>query len=213
MKLWNGDAMSEVASMVGVPLSTDKVTQDRSNHFYARVLIEVDVSKPPMLSFPIRLPSRKVVNQYVVYETFPNYCFHCKEYGHQPFICKKLTTKEREMAELKEENGKDKNKEVGIIEAVAHDTLKENSATKPDTMPAAPEPAIALEPVAPVEPSALRGALTRVPVSEIPLEPVQEPQTVTAIHSAASDAMTTVSGEEDPLSWLRVLPSSSDVIL
>ncbi|CAH9120294.1 unnamed protein product [Cuscuta europaea] len=104
MKLWNEDAMSEVASMVGVPLSTDKVTQDRSNNFYARVLIEVNVSKPPPLSFPIRLPSRKVVNQSVVYETFPNFCFHCKEYGHHPFICKKLATQEREKArEEKEE--------------------------------------------------------------------------------------------------------------
>ncbi|CAH9092476.1 unnamed protein product [Cuscuta europaea] len=69
MKLWNEEAMSETASMVGVPLSTDKVTQDRSNHLYARVLIEFYVSQPPPLSFPIRLPSRKVVNQTVVYET------------------------------------------------------------------------------------------------------------------------------------------------
>ncbi|CAH9114817.1 unnamed protein product [Cuscuta europaea] len=95
LKLWNDDAMSEVASMVGVPLTTDKVTQDKSNHHFARVLIEVDVSKPPKLSFPIRLPSRKIFKQHVVYETFPNFCFHCKEYGHHPFICKALAEKEK----------------------------------------------------------------------------------------------------------------------
>ncbi|CAH9115694.1 unnamed protein product [Cuscuta epithymum] len=90
MKLWNDEAMSEVASMVGVPITTDKITQERTNNEYARVLIEVDVSKPPPLSFPIRLPSKKVFKQCVLYETFPSYCFHCKEFGHHPFICKKL---------------------------------------------------------------------------------------------------------------------------
>ncbi|CAH9134910.1 unnamed protein product [Cuscuta epithymum] len=89
-KLWNDEAMSEVASMVGIPLTTDKITQEKTNYNIARVLIEVDVSKPPQLSFPIRLSFRKIFKQTVVYETFPNYCFQCKEYGHHPFICKKL---------------------------------------------------------------------------------------------------------------------------
>ncbi|CAH9135329.1 unnamed protein product [Cuscuta epithymum] len=91
LQLWNDEAMSEVSSMVGVPITTDKITQERINNDYARVLIEVDVSKPPPLSFPIRLPSQKVFKQSVVYETFPSYCFHCKEFGHHPFICKKLS--------------------------------------------------------------------------------------------------------------------------
>ncbi|CAH9082979.1 unnamed protein product [Cuscuta europaea] len=90
MQLWNDEAMSEVASMVGVPIATDKITKERINNDYARVLIEVDISKPPPLSFHIRLPSQKVFKQSVVYETFLSYCFHCKEYGHHPFICKKL---------------------------------------------------------------------------------------------------------------------------
>ncbi|CAH9089402.1 unnamed protein product [Cuscuta epithymum] len=111
MSLWNEGVMSEVASMIGVPLSTDKVTQERTNHNYARVLIEVDVSKPPPLSFPIRLPSHKVIKQWVRYETFPNYCFHCKEYGHHPFICKKLAEKE-----MKEKNDKEKNDIVVVRE-------------------------------------------------------------------------------------------------
>ncbi|CAH9121022.1 unnamed protein product [Cuscuta epithymum] len=104
LKLWNEDALSEIASMVGVPLATDKVTHDRSNHHFARVLIEVDISKPPPLSFPIRLPSRKVVKQFVVYETFPNFCFHCKIYGHHPFICNKLAQRNDETVSEKVED-------------------------------------------------------------------------------------------------------------
>ncbi|CAH9093069.1 unnamed protein product [Cuscuta europaea] len=94
MCLWNDEAMSEVASRVGVPITTDKITQERANNDFARVLIEVDLTKPPPLHFPIRLPSRKVIKQSVVYETFPNFCFHCKEFGHHPFICKKLAIQE-----------------------------------------------------------------------------------------------------------------------
>ncbi|CAH9113829.1 unnamed protein product [Cuscuta europaea] len=116
MKLWNEEAMSEVASMVGVPLSTDKVTQNRSNHHFARVLIEVDVSKPPSLSFPIRLPSGKVVKQMVVYETFPHFCFHCKMYGHHPFICNKLASKERDLATVdKKEDIVNEGSQVEIV--------------------------------------------------------------------------------------------------
>ncbi|CAH9090426.1 unnamed protein product [Cuscuta europaea] len=122
LQLWNEEAMSEVASMIGTPLTTDRITQERANHNFARVLIEVDVSKPPPLLVPIRLPFQKVFNQRVVYETFPNYCFHCKKYGHHPFICKELAEKE-----IEEKNGKEKNKEVGIIKTAAQDALKESS--------------------------------------------------------------------------------------
>ncbi|CAH9106251.1 unnamed protein product [Cuscuta europaea] len=105
LKLWSDDAMSEVVSMVGVPLTTDKVTQEKSNHHFARVLIEVDVSNPPQLSFPIRLPSHKVFKQHVVYKTFPSFCFHCKEYGHHPFTCKVLAEKELSKGEAHETKG------------------------------------------------------------------------------------------------------------
>ncbi|CAH9126688.1 unnamed protein product [Cuscuta epithymum] len=111
MKLWNDEAMSEVASMVGVPFTTDKITQERSNNEYARVLIEVDVSKPPPLSFHIRLPSQKVIKQSVLYETFPNFCFQCKEFGHHPFICKKLA--KRDDGEREKEQSMGKNEKLG----------------------------------------------------------------------------------------------------
>ncbi|CAH9092608.1 unnamed protein product [Cuscuta europaea] len=93
VRLWNEDTISEVASMVGVPLTTDRITLEKANHNFARVLIEVDVTKPPPLSFPIKMTSGRTFEQRVLYETFPNYCFHCKQYGHHPFICKKLAAK------------------------------------------------------------------------------------------------------------------------
>ncbi|CAH9111738.1 unnamed protein product, partial [Cuscuta europaea] len=131
MKLWNDEAMSEVASMVGVPITTDKITKERMNNEYARVLIEVDVSKPPPLSFPIRLPSKKVFNQSVLYETFPNYCFHCKEFGHHPFICNKLSNcgeggsrgKDKQVVAVEEID------EVGLTSIRAESSLPASEAT------------------------------------------------------------------------------------
>ncbi|CAH9095681.1 unnamed protein product [Cuscuta europaea] len=95
VRLWNEDTISEVASKVGIPLTTDRITLERANHNFARVLIEVDVSKPPPFSFPIKMASGRIFEQRVLYETFPNYGFHCKLYGHHPFICKHLADKEK----------------------------------------------------------------------------------------------------------------------
>ncbi|CAH9104627.1 unnamed protein product [Cuscuta europaea] len=90
LNLWNEEALSMIASKVGVPITTDKVTQEMTNYNFARVLIEVDITLAPCLSLPIRLPSGKIFKQVVVYETFPIFCFHCKSYDHHPFICNEL---------------------------------------------------------------------------------------------------------------------------
>ncbi|CAH9079315.1 unnamed protein product [Cuscuta epithymum] len=145
LKLWNEDALSEIASMVGVPLATDKVTHDRSNHHFARVLIEVDISKQPPLSFPIRLPSRKVVKQFVVYETFPNFCFHCKIYGHHPFICNKLAKKDDDTVKSSEK-GEDEQIKIGGKENILAETVE---TVEPAAQPSLAESAQEIHPTGP----------------------------------------------------------------
>ncbi|CAH9092167.1 unnamed protein product [Cuscuta europaea] len=95
MRAWREDILSAVASRVGKPLATDRVTQEKARSSYARVLIEVDAAKPPPLQFDVKLPSGEIYSQGVVYETFPNYCYHCKMFGHHPFTCKTLHDLER----------------------------------------------------------------------------------------------------------------------
>ncbi|CAH9098628.1 unnamed protein product [Cuscuta europaea] len=121
LNLWNEEAMSKIASKVGVPITTDKVTQEMTNYHFARVLIEVDITMAPCLSFAIRLPSGKIIKQLVVYETFPNFCFHCKSYGHHPFICKQLGWKKIEK-EVMKDDGKniEENIEAASLEMVHH---------------------------------------------------------------------------------------------
>ncbi|CAH9104520.1 unnamed protein product [Cuscuta europaea] len=87
MRLWQANEIGRIASMVGVPITTDKITQEQTYTSFARVLIEIDASKQPVLQFPIILPSGKEHTQRVIYETYPNFCYHCKTFGHHAFTC------------------------------------------------------------------------------------------------------------------------------
>ncbi|CAH9114575.1 unnamed protein product [Cuscuta europaea] len=100
MRIWEEEIISEVASRVGVPLTTDRVTLEKARSSFARVLIEVDASKAPPLLIPIRLPNGRLHKQRVRYETFPNYCFHCKCFGHHAFTCKVIAQIEKEEMEI-----------------------------------------------------------------------------------------------------------------
>ncbi|CAH9105275.1 unnamed protein product [Cuscuta epithymum] len=95
--LWNKEEISELASRVGVPIVADQVTLNKTRPNFARVLVEVDLSKPPVLQIPMIQPSGKKRTQFVKYEAYPNYCYECKSYGHDPFICKVLHPELKEM--------------------------------------------------------------------------------------------------------------------
>ncbi|CAH9108810.1 unnamed protein product [Cuscuta europaea] len=127
--LWNKQEMNELASRVGVPIVADKVTQEKSRSQFARVLVEVDLSRPPTMSIPIIQPSGKERNQYVIYETFPNYCFECKVYGHHPFTCKVLN---KELVE--NEDAKATNKIVSVANTAANNS-KEGGSNQPGDIP------------------------------------------------------------------------------
>ncbi|CAH9076348.1 unnamed protein product [Cuscuta epithymum] len=96
MDCWSEDSVSKISSRLGMPIFTDGVTSEKTMLNYARVLVEVDVSKPPPLFVDIKLPNGRKRRQFVIYETFPDYCFHCKKYGHHAFTCKVLHQLERE---------------------------------------------------------------------------------------------------------------------
>ncbi|CAH9135063.1 unnamed protein product [Cuscuta epithymum] len=57
MQVWDEEVISEIASRVGLPLTTDRVTQEKARSNFARVLIEVDASKPSPLRLRIKMPN------------------------------------------------------------------------------------------------------------------------------------------------------------
>ncbi|KAK4360146.1 hypothetical protein RND71_019098 [Anisodus tanguticus] len=90
LSVWSATGLSKIASRVGIPLYTDKFTKERSKMNYARVLIEIDVSKKPIQEFGVKLPDSRRYTQKVEYENYPEFCFHCATFGHNHLKCKKL---------------------------------------------------------------------------------------------------------------------------
>ncbi|GAA0187369.1 hypothetical protein LIER_34657 [Lithospermum erythrorhizon] len=89
LSVWSESGLSKIASKVGIPMYTDKVTKDRTKMSYARCLIDVDVSKPPVLEFGVKISGGRRYIQKVTYECYPDYCCDCKTFGHNVFKCKK----------------------------------------------------------------------------------------------------------------------------
>ncbi|VFQ88796.1 unnamed protein product [Cuscuta campestris] len=65
----------------------DKLKYKKAN--YCRVLINMDLSKTPPLNVPVKFVGGSY-NQKVEYEDMPQYCHHCRCFGHDPFNCKVL---------------------------------------------------------------------------------------------------------------------------
>ncbi|KAG9137859.1 hypothetical protein Leryth_026732, partial [Lithospermum erythrorhizon] len=74
LSVWSESGLSKIASKVGIPMYTDKVTKERTKMSYARCLVDVDVSKPPVLEFGVKLSGGRRYVQKVTYECYPDYC-------------------------------------------------------------------------------------------------------------------------------------------
>lgn len=78
-------ALSKIGSWIGTPITSDFLTQTRDHVAYARVLVEIDVTKdrkdlPEFL--PIVTTKGEEFMQKVTYEYIPHYCKECKTVGH-----------------------------------------------------------------------------------------------------------------------------------
>ncbi|XP_058768386.1 uncharacterized protein LOC131642116 [Vicia villosa] len=85
LAFWGETSLGKIASAIGKPLMTDECTAKKLRVSYARVLIEVDVTKVLKKSVAIRDPKGIKTNQDVEYEWEPAYCKKCDKVGH---ICK-----------------------------------------------------------------------------------------------------------------------------
>jgi len=87
---WNARALSKIASRIGKPITTDKMTLTKERLSFARVMVEVDASKELVSSVEIKLPTGDIYDQVVVFEVTPKYCKKCKVFGHIDGDCSKV---------------------------------------------------------------------------------------------------------------------------
>lgn len=68
--------------MLGVSISVDECTATQRRVTYARILVEVDVSKPLPKSIMVEDENGKVYDQAFFIEWIPHFCQKCQTLGH-----------------------------------------------------------------------------------------------------------------------------------
>ncbi|XP_075096472.1 uncharacterized protein LOC142174553 [Nicotiana tabacum] len=82
LNCWGRMTLSRIASGLRSPLYADECTSNTSRISYARVLIEMDISKELPKSIKIQDPAGKKFEQLVEYDWVPKYCKKCLMAGH-----------------------------------------------------------------------------------------------------------------------------------
>ncbi|XP_042472203.1 uncharacterized protein LOC122054843 [Zingiber officinale] len=79
---WSTTGLSKIASQVGLPLYTDLFTKMRGRVNFARVLVEVDITKELPKSTTVMLPDGRREHLQLRFETVLKFCSFCKNLGH-----------------------------------------------------------------------------------------------------------------------------------
>ena len=86
---WREQTSKEIVSALGTPISLDAPTRNWAFGHYARILVDIDLSKRV---FDEILVEREgfAINVEVQYERRPLFCHHCYVIGHNVMTCKWL---------------------------------------------------------------------------------------------------------------------------
>ncbi|XP_058759181.1 uncharacterized protein LOC131632453 [Vicia villosa] len=106
LQIWGASSLGKIGSAVGKPMFTDECTANKLRISYARILVEIDVTKKQKESVTIKDCEGNKFNQPIEFEWEPKYCDTCQKVGHQcekdkPKIMKKwqpVKTKEDAIA-------------------------------------------------------------------------------------------------------------------
>jgi len=74
--------LSKIGSGLGKPLYVDTCTTITERITYARILIEMDITKPLPQKIKLHDPKGKVLEQIMHYDWKPQYCQTCCQLGH-----------------------------------------------------------------------------------------------------------------------------------
>jgi len=86
---WMDRTLKEIASAIGTPLLIDAATQNRVFGHYARVLVDMDLSKNIFNEVMIERTDFSFSIE-ITYERLPAFCTHCGNIGHHISSCRWL---------------------------------------------------------------------------------------------------------------------------
>ncbi|CAI0561091.1 unnamed protein product [Linum tenue] len=81
----NREAVERIASRIGRPIRVNRSTQTGDRGRFARVSVEVDLTKPLLSQYKI-----EGITYYVEFEGLHNICTECRRYGHSKTTCPTL---------------------------------------------------------------------------------------------------------------------------
>ncbi|KAJ8619846.1 hypothetical protein MRB53_028375 [Persea americana] len=82
---WSSDILLSIASSIGKPIRLDETTTTQRMMSFARILVNLDLSKPYPNSVSVALEGDTVVEVEVLYENIP--CSSCLSAGHLVEVC------------------------------------------------------------------------------------------------------------------------------
>lgn len=86
VEFWEGEALESISSLFGRLLKIDEFTSSLSRSKYARLCVEIDITKPLKQGFWVGDEEHRVF-VVVLYERLPTFCYLCGLVGHGSNSC------------------------------------------------------------------------------------------------------------------------------
>lgn len=99
---WRERTLKEIASAVGTPIDIDEPTRNRTFGHYARILVDIDLSKKAYDEVLVERDGFAFMVE-IQYERRPLFCHHCYSIGHNITTCRWLNP---QVAKEKVDRGK-----------------------------------------------------------------------------------------------------------
>ncbi|XP_042038356.1 uncharacterized protein LOC121784258 [Salvia splendens] len=84
--LFDTAALFAIEKLLGTPIQIDKATAAKSRLSFARICIEIDITKPPPEEIILDICGREIIQQ-IKWDKIPAYCLDCKHVGHTKEVC------------------------------------------------------------------------------------------------------------------------------
>lgn len=81
--LWGDNTLGKIVSAIGNPIVTDECTASKLRVSYARILVEVDITKELPQEITIQDRSGNKLQQAIKFEWKPEFCPKCQKIGHK----------------------------------------------------------------------------------------------------------------------------------
>ncbi|XP_019259330.1 PREDICTED: uncharacterized protein LOC109237473 [Nicotiana attenuata] len=110
IQCWAEENLGRIASLLGKPICTDRLTAECERVAYARVLVDMDITQPFPDEICVETPDRSWM-QSVEFEWKPKFCLECNKFGHGTGECQQAKQQEEEPMQHKRRRKKRVRKE------------------------------------------------------------------------------------------------------